>query len=140
MSPTAALGSPLQVTSKRQPGRLTRVRSQSKPVETITVASFNSSLSRRTATESSDCFLTLTTVARIACFTCLVRFVDRRRISRVHRRCDFAGRSQPGAQRSPEIISVTCRYAYTRAPFAPESSRHFDPVSRLAGMLIEMIP
>jgi hypothetical protein len=46
----------LQVTSKRQPGRLMRVRSQSKPVETITVASFNSSLSSRTATDSEDCF------------------------------------------------------------------------------------
>jgi hypothetical protein len=79
VSPTSALGSPLQVTSKTDPGRLIQSRSRSNPVETIVAASFKDSLSSRTATESERCFFTLTTLARIACFTYLVRKVGRRR-------------------------------------------------------------
>jgi hypothetical protein len=86
MSPGTACGSPWQVTSRREPRRFL-FRSRLRPVETISAASSKASLCRCTTTDFKDCLSTLTTVARIACFTWTVRRADRNRIHQRGRNC-----------------------------------------------------
>ena len=55
LSPGSAFGSPLQVTSRREPRRFL-LRSRLRPVETISATSSKASLSSFTTTESEDSF------------------------------------------------------------------------------------
>jgi hypothetical protein len=68
LSPASAPGSPSQITSTLD-SAFVRLCSPFNPAETTSVVFLNSSLSSRTKTESKHFLSTLTTVARIACFT-----------------------------------------------------------------------
>jgi hypothetical protein len=68
LSPAFAPGSPSQVTPMLD-SAFVRVCSPFNPVETTSVLFLNSSLSSRTKNELKHFFSTLTTIARIACFT-----------------------------------------------------------------------
>ena len=79
--------------------------SQLSPVETISPASSKESLCNLTMTESEDCISTLTTVAKIACFTSIDRGAHQ---NRIYQQSEFSPEKTSG---SPFAFGSFCHGA-----------------------------